>query len=359
MNYREIGSDFELDLKILNNSNNNFLNKENSKKNMLFLSSGREALKYILKLDINISDEILLPAYLCKSVLKPVKELNIEFQFYTVNKDLSINFEDLRNKITENTTHILVVNYFGKQHNLKKLKDLTNDKVMILEDITHTFFNKNIKDNSADYQFASLRKWFSIPDGGLIQTNNKLDIKLDKNPYNEFTFKNLLASILKKSYLDDQFNKKDYYLKVYEEASKFYDNKKITPASITNISREILNKYDFELLRNRRTNNYDFLYSIIKNDFKKHINPLTQKLDKSETPLGLPIICNRRDDLRKYLINNDIYPPIHWNLPNEILVEEFKLSHEVSNNILTIPCDHRYEIKDMRRIIKVLNKFYK
>jgi dTDP-4-amino-4,6-dideoxygalactose transaminase len=359
MNYREIGSDFELDLKILNKSNNDFLNKEYNKKNTLFLSSGREALKYILKSDISTLDKILLPAYLCESVLKPVKELDIEFQFYSLNKDLSINFEDLRDKITKKISHILVINYFGKQQNLKNLENLTNDNAVIIEDITHTLFNKDKKYNSADYQFASLRKWFSIPDGGIIKTNNKLDIKLEKNSYNEFVFKNLLASILKKNYLDDEFNEKDYYLKIYEEANKFYDNKIINPTSITDISKEILNKYDFELLRNQRKDNYNFLYSIIKNDFKKHITPLTKKLNKSETPLGLPIICNRRDDLRKHLINNDIYPPIHWNLPSEILVEKFKLPHEISNNILTIPCDHRYNIKDMKRIIEVVNKFYK
>jgi hypothetical protein len=51
----------------------------------IFYSSGRTALKYILKA-INPSYPILLPSYLCESILQPFKELDIEYEFYRIKE---------------------------------------------------------------------------------------------------------------------------------------------------------------------------------------------------------------------------------------------------------------------------------
>lgn len=360
MKKREIGSDFELNLDILNNKDNIFFDKITKKsKNNIFLSTGREALKYILSLSKNINKKILLPAYMCDSILKPIKELNIDFDFFKLNKDLTIDFEDLKSKVSKEITHILVINYFGKRQNLYKLNNIINKKdITIIEDITHTLFNKTNNFNIIDYQFASIRKWFSVPDAGMILSNNSLDKCLDIDSCNKFSFKNLLASVLKYQYLYNNYGDKKYYLKIYREAMKYYSNKKIKPTIITDISKKIIYKVNINLLKRVRKKNYDFLYSSINHNLINYIQPISKKMIESEIPLGLAIICERRDELRKFLIENDIYTPIHWELPDEISKSGFELSHHISNNILTIPCDQRYNIQDMKRIIKTLNQFY-
>ncbi len=64
-----------------------------------------------------------------------------------------------------------------------------------------------------------------------------------------------------------------------------------------------------------------------------------------------------RDGLKKMLIKNRIYPPIHWKLPSEVDKEEFSASWQVSKHILTIPIDQRYKTEDMQFVADTLGKF--
>ena len=87
-----IGGEFDIDLaKIgtkysLNNSN--------------VFSSGRAALYHILKLlsTYNKFTKVLLPDYLCESVIDAVRKSKFEIEFYNINSDLSIDLESLHNK---------------------------------------------------------------------------------------------------------------------------------------------------------------------------------------------------------------------------------------------------------------------
>jgi hypothetical protein len=60
-----------------------------------------------------------------------------------------------------------------------------------------------------------------------------------------------------------------------------------------------------------------------------------------------------REIYRKKLINSNIYPPIHWELPEDIPLT-FKYEHDLSKRILSIPIDQRYGLKEMGYIINKL-----
>jgi len=51
--------------------------------------------------------------------------------------------------------------------------------------------------------------------------------------------------------------------------------------------------------------------------------------------------------VKRMLIKNQIYPPIHWRLPTELDRQDFPVPWRVSNNILTLPIDQRYDVRDM------------
>jgi dTDP-4-amino-4,6-dideoxygalactose transaminase len=73
-------------------------------------------------------------------------------------------------------------------------------------------------------------------------------------------------------------------------------------------------------------------------------------------PLGFPVKCTERNKLKERLISQQIYPPIHWTLPQHI-TEHFPELQKLSSSILTIPCDQRYGLSDMKRIADILNSF--
>ena len=43
--------------------------------------------------------KILMPSYICNTVIQPLKDNGLEIIYYNVNKNLSTNWEDLESKI--------------------------------------------------------------------------------------------------------------------------------------------------------------------------------------------------------------------------------------------------------------------
>ena len=52
-------------------------------------------------------------------------------------------------------------------------------------------------------------------------------------------------------------------------------------------------------------------------------------------------------------MSHDIYFPIHW------LKSQFvqNLNNEIYDNILSLVCDQRYGLDDMRRMVNVINEY--
>ena len=62
-----------------------------------------------------------------------------------------------------------------------------------------------------------------------------------------------------------------------------------------------------------------------------------------------------RDEFRKYLIQNRIYCPIHWELSNIHSISEN--AKEIYNNVLSLVCDQRYDESEIRYFIEKINEF--
>jgi hypothetical protein len=73
------------------------------------------------------------------------------------------------------------------------------------------------------------------------------------------------------------------------------------------------------------------------------------QLPAKVVPLGFPIRLKNRDQVRQRLFEHQIYPPVHWPLEG-IVPDEFRNSHQLAANIMTLPCDQRYDGHDMMRM---------
>lgn len=358
---KEIGSEFSYNIfdLVTQNNRNNFNNYFNLQKyNFLFLNTGRAAIKYLFS-EIIKNSKVLLPSYLCPSIIQPFKELGIKYEFYKSRKDLSIDLEDIEIKIKNGFTSLFFINYFGFYQSIEiidKLRELKKEKeILIIEDCTHSLLSYNNEPfdySIGDYQICSLRKWVGIPDGAMIiskehNINNNLKLR-----YNDFIINRLISQLLKNEYLINDKNDKDYFLKLFNISEELCD-KEILISKISDISLNLLNGYNFDDIKRKRFKNYRFLFdNFVKDDF---IKPLFYNLDETICPIGFPIIVNNdRDRLRKYLSNNDVYCPIHWYL-NDIIPNYYEESNYISSSILTIPCDQRYSIDDMKYILDVIS----
>ena len=96
------------------------------------------------------------------------------------------------------------------------------------------------------------------------------------------------------------------------------------------------------------------LRNIKKSDF---LQPLFPSINDDVCPLFFPIVIKEdRNKIKKKLIEEEIYCPIHWPIPVQINMNLFENSRKLYNTELSIPCDQRYDISDMDKIINIINQ---
>lgn len=298
---------------------------ENFKKDIL-VTNARSALYSILQ--ALGTKKIWVPSYLCESILHDTYDL----KFYEVNEKLKPNKTFIK-KIKKNDV-VLVMNYFGISPENDFIEEIKDKKAICIEDSAQSLFSKG---ELADYTFYSLTKSTGLPDGGAIRSKNKLKLNLIDPPF-ENIYKKIEYKFLKKSF-DNGFDN-DWYNK--------YLNRNTEPTgmfSISSFSKNLVNKIDLNIIRKKNKENFKFL--------SEKLTPFIEPKE-DEVPLGFPITTKKRDEVLKHLIENKIYPAIHWKLSK--VPKHFEQSYKLSKSELTIPCDWRYSENDMERIIKCLSK---
>lgn len=313
---KEIGGYFGLEQLITNEYHNNLIS----------LNNGRNALLYILKAK-NIK-KIYIPYYLCDSVSDILKHNNYEFEYYHIDS----NFIPIFNKSLAINEYLYVVNYYGQLNN-DKIIELKNRYNKIIIDNTHAFFQKPIKNIDTIY---TCRKFFGVPDGAYISTdiilNENLEIDISKD-----RMKHILGRFEGKA--------SDYH-KDFQNNDKLFKSEPLKYMS--KLTHNILGAIDYERVYKTRNENYAYLHS--KLDKYNKI-----KLNLPDGAFAYPFYIENGTEIRKQLAKNKIYISTLW--PNVLKdTKEDSIEYNYSENILPLPCDQRYGIKEMEFIVENLKK---
>lgn len=333
--------------------------KYNLSKSIIYPSLGRNAIALVLK-ELKSNRKIaLLPGYTCESVTKPFINENYKLVYYNFHKDLTINLDDFKSKISMHNPSVILVHGFYGQNTFLSAKSLLQaarkNGCIIIEDDTQTVFSE-IEIVPADYYIGSIRKWLEIPDGAYICSSNNLPTI--SNSINN-TFIDLLTEAfkLKTDYVNNMdINLKLRYKKLYLEAQNLIDN---DPAiyKMADSSMGILNSYDLEFMKKNRIENFNYLLENILNRFAGIRPVFSSPVPDNICPIYFPLFVDNRKEFQSILSENDIYATIIWPKSDFIkgLNEETEFIYE---KIIGIPCDQRYSRKNMRRVIDVLNKHF-
>jgi hypothetical protein len=203
-----------------------------------------------------------------------------------------------------------------------------------------------------DYFIASIRKWLSLPSGGFLASPSK---PISNNLQHDNVFPNIRkeAMYLKAQYMRT-YNKtsKSRYLELFDEGETVLNNL-TTPCYIDELSIVIVNDLDVENLRSKRKANFSMLCSTLSNI--EYIHPIFETLSNDVCPFFFPIYLDtRRSQIRQKLADNHIYCPIHWPIPAQLEIRDCGNLAYIYNSILSIPCDQRYGLHDMEKIVSVL-----
>tara|TARA_B100000767_G_C19745743_1_gene528412 strand:+ start:707 stop:1852 length:1146 start_codon:yes stop_codon:yes gene_type:complete len=148
---------------------------------MLFFNKGRDALVRGLEiLDIAPGAVILVPAYMCDSTIKPLRQRGYQLIFIDVQDDFNFDLNLVDTMIKEfNVKVILAVHYFGFSSKIQSLVELCNThEVKVIEDCSHSFLTSIGGEPVGSFghiAIFSMRKTLPVYDGGALRINETIE----------------------------------------------------------------------------------------------------------------------------------------------------------------------------------------
>jgi len=309
-------------------------------KHCVGVASGLDAL--ILAIDafkFPRGSEVIVPANtyiatilaIVRNGLKPVL---IEPDITTYNIDPT----KIEEKITRNTKAILVVHLYGKSCDMDPIVEIAQQyDLKIIEDAAQAHGAKYKGRMTGSFgigcfSFYPTKNLGALGDAGAITTN-------DDN----------LAKILKS-------------LRNYGSSTKYYNDELGYNSRLDEIQAGFLSA-KLKIIGDINNHKNKLAKVYLENICEKFTKPVTHD-DYFDVYHIFNIRHHRRDDLKGYLLKNDIKTEIHYPLPPNkqkamlgIIDGSFPISEEIHNTTLSLPISYYHTKEDILRVCEVLNRF--
>lgn len=319
--------------------------------------SGRTALDYIIRDIIKKRGifNVAMPSYYCYSMVEPFLRNGIsEIEYYDVIP--SVEGIYISSQITADVVYVM--DYFGVSSKL--VRDIVQNSFqkgkIIICDLTQSVFSRNDYADMCDYAFCSYRKWF-FSNAAVAVTNREFDIDYSMKEDEFFTQTRLEAAQEKNDYIHRITSEKGYLEKYHKADISLKDNY----VGFTPNHDEV--KYvtcaDDDVIVGRRRENAVFILEGLKEYTNARFRFFVDKISENDVPLFVPILLDNtvRYNLREYLKQQNIYCPIHWPITeyHNQLTDKQKLLY---NNELSLICDQRYSLADIKREVNAIKTFF-
>ncbi len=314
---------------------------------MTFLNGGKACLivisEYLLSHGIG---RVLLPAYLCPTIVNTLESCGLACDYYRVRPDFSIDLESLASKSGHHRA-VYFINYFGFFHSAETqavLENLHQRGVLLIEDNAQAGF---VETPIGDFTFNSLRKLCPY-DGGYLIT------PFDVTPYIEKyrgTPNRRLPTIREyrsrlADYLFHARGDHDELVRLYQLAESYYESDLVVTGDEQ--ERWEIEHLDWAGIRQVRRRNYQYLLSLIEEI--PAITPVFPVLPPEVMPMGLPVYIPRelRDGLFNALGEAGIGLTIHWDaIPGDPRLNGDEQAVDMASRTLTLVIDQRTSLRQM------------
>jgi hypothetical protein len=308
--------------------------------------SGRSALRAIIR-ELGDCRSVAMPSWCCDSMIEPFAEAGIRVCFYPVWFDGA-----LEQTVDTGCDALFVMDYFGCTG---PRPDLSGYQGVVIRDVTHSLFSAEYDD--ADFCFGSLRKWCGVWTGGFAWARDGRPLQPREGADRTYLSLRREAMEKKERFLRELAGSagaaeaKGEYLRLFAEAEERLE--RVGCASAAERDIVAARRLNTELIRARRRENAQLL----RKAFPEWL--VFPELNAGDCPMFVPVLVpeGRRDALRRYLIEREIYCPVHWPVSALHRLDErerFLYDHELS-----LVCDQRYGPEDMDRMIRSIRQFRK
>lgn len=309
-------------------------------KSCVTVNSGTAALHLALSTANIKNKEVLLPSLSFVSTAHAVVYNGGKVTFVDVDPNtLCIDPQEIEKKINRNTQVILPVHFAGFSADLNKLRNLADEKILLIEDAAHaagSSFNGKKIGSHGDLVCFSFHpvKNLAMPTGGLISINNQEHQKIRK-------------SLLSRRWCGITDRQDDYY-DVKELGWNFYMNELSAAVGLGQL--EMLDK-----MNSKRRH--------IAKRYHNEIN-LERKMPyhKDCSYHFYWIITKNREEFRKKLKSVGIetgthYRPTHTMTFYKNIKAKLPVTEEIGKQIISLPTHPNLTENDVDLIIDSINKF--
>jgi hypothetical protein len=309
-------------------------------------------------------DRVLLPAYLCHSMIQPFLDQGLRIDFYPVAGDLSIHPVEVAKRVDDTTLVVLLMHYFGfgQPEDLQSSIVEDHPHVAIIDDRTHmlgTDLQARKMGSTRAICVYSPRKWGPFPDIGLVVWPHSLALSeslprlMDRAYDFEFAFWRLVGIVLRSLYFAFPLEVlRGQSLRPFRRAEGLL-NRRVRVCRSSPISRFLWYHWNWAEVWRIRRDNFQYL---LDNWAVTDIEPLYRELPAPVCPLGFPVRTAQRQELRRRLISRQVFPPVHWVRPAEVAAQDFPQAALLAEEELTIPIDQRYALKQMDHILETVRQ---
>jgi hypothetical protein len=295
----------------------------------LRLNSARYALEYVLR--VRHYKKIYLPAYICDSVLQPIKRLTIDYAFYLIDE----HFAPIIDHLPENDACFLYVNYFGM--NSGNVRNVCHNLRHVIIDNTQAFFDQPVTQTDTLY---SPRKFFGVPDGGYLYTDADARLELEQDP-SYYRCDALLKQIdLGSVSAEPLFEQNEAYLNT------------CGMHVMSRTTQRLLMSVDYAQVRAIRNENFRFLHQQLGT-----YNQLNADFCEINGPMCYPLLIERGEQLKDFLLQHHVYANDYWQeVSSRVPYSSF--DYQLAKNLVGLPIDQRYNKEDMRFIAQTVRSFF-
>lgn len=345
MRQHEIGSDFETVAdEWTHQSGQDEVPWRHADERIVYLESGRQALTLISRqLRAQGYEDLYVPAHYCVSMIHPFREIGWRLHPVRVLDNWTLDPSCLRGGNGMERSAVLSVPFFGVAESaswLHELGEMSKRGALIMSDETHRIWTPGL--HIAHFRMASLRKLLPLPDGAYVMG----DVPVNGGPESASAEQRLAA-----------MRSKDAYLAGMREAAHRAEfllaerslEERVEPSSMSSHSAQLITHLDYTRMARRRSANHDVLAA----DWPRAAGTVTTR--GAAVPSHCVVRHSDVPSLRLFLIENAIYPAVHWPEPP---VDWPRLGAWKSTH-LSLPIDHRYNRQDMDRTIEVVARYAK
>ena len=274
-------------------------------------------------------DRVLIPKYVCDAVLSSLLDEGIEYGWYELDNTLNVP-ESL---VLQKGDWLLYVNYYGIcQAQVESLLERYNPSQLILD------FSQAFYDVPKAHVLATIyspRKFFGVPDGGVLVTSADVPLPEIKDTYSQRRVSHLLTRLC-----DEPENGYAEYLNAENSLQD------TTPLQMSELTDRILKSVNYQKIKEKRMQNFFYLHKRLG-----HKNRLTINDANLVAPLCYPFL-SQSSGLRERLIKNRIFIPTYWPEVTQRVAEEW--IEKMVKGLLPLPIDQRYGDKEMETMATLI-----